>query len=283
MVVVLSRSAPSVFALLVAAIFLVSLPLPVKADLLISPIRSVLDDNNRSATLVLRNTSDGSRTYRLSWVEQLMNESGQYRRVPSSENPVSLEERVRFSPRQITVGPGENQTVRLSYRPAAGTTPGEYRSHLLFEILPDVSEPQSVMEMESGIDGVGVQLRMMMSFSIPVIVRHGITPPEVRISDVQVEPAEAGGVMGLSVTLERTGDSSSFGDIVVEMQEDENSPVVLVGRSTSVAVFTEANRRRVSVPLRQEGVPAGAWVRVAYEGREEFSGRVWDERVFRSQ
>ncbi len=43
------------------------LALPVRADVLISPLRVYLDDDKRSAVVILRNPSEGSRTYRLAW------------------------------------------------------------------------------------------------------------------------------------------------------------------------------------------------------------------------
>lgn len=253
------------------------------ADLLISPTRVVMSEEDPSAQVTLRNTSDGPRTYRLRWVEQRMKENGSYDRVEPDEVPMSAAGMIRFSPRQITVGPGENQTVRLSFRPPADFADGEYRSHLLFEILPDISEPTSTLNVETGMDGIEAELKMMMSFSIPVIIRKQVTPPEVTIADVSAIPAEEGAPMRLSVTLNRTGEGSSFGSVLVEYQTDANSEVKLLGRRQSVAIFPELERRNLVIPLRENGIPAGAWVRVAYEGRAEFDGRVWAEKVFQSR
>jgi fimbrial chaperone protein len=253
------------------------------ADLLISPTRVAMTEDNRSAEVILRNTSNGARTYRLRWVEQRMKESGAYDRIEVEDNPMSASSMIRFSPRQITVGPGENQTVRLSFRPPAGLGKGEYRSHLLFEILPDVSEPTSTMSIETGMDGIEAELNMMMSFSIPVTIRKQVEPPEVTISNVEVLPAEADSPMRLAVTLNRTGEGSSFGSVLVEYQIDAASEVQLLGRRQNVAIFPELERRRLVIPLRENGIPSGAWVRVAYEGRSEFEGRVWAEKVFQSR
>lgn len=253
------------------------------ADLLISPTRVVMSEESRSAEVTLRNTSDGPRTYRLRWVEQKMKENGAYDRVETEENPSSAAAMIRFSPRQITVGPGENQAVRLSFRPPSELEEGEYRSHLLFEILPDVSEPTSTMDIETGMEGIEAELNMMMSFSIPVTIRKQVSPPEVSISNVEAIPAEAGSPMRLAVTLERKGEGSSFGAVVVEYQKDANSEVKLLGRRQNVAIFPELDSRHLVIPLRENGIPSGAWVRVAYEGRAEFDGRVWAEKVFQSR
>ena len=269
--------------LLIALMVVVVAP-RAQAELLISPLRVVMDDGNRNATLTLRNTSSGARTYRLGWVEQRMDDGGIYHRVdPETPGHLGASEMIRFSPRQITVGPGENQTVRLSYRPPSGLAAGEYRSHLLFQVLPDVSEPSGTFEVDGGADGISMQLFMQMSFSLPVIVRQTVSVPAVSIADVAVQPAEQGKPMGLAVTLRRNGDSSSFGRVVVEAQVDERSPVELIGILNDIAVFTEAGERRVTVPLKDMTIPSGAWIRVAYEGTQEYQGRVWDERIFQNR
>lgn len=253
------------------------------ADMLISPLRVVLDDDNRSASLTLKNTSDGPRTYRLGWAEQVMTENGGYRKVGPDEvkNPASG--MIRIAPRQITVGPGENQTVRLSYRPPADQAPGEYRSHLLLQIIPDVSTPTSSMEVDSGQEGIRMVVHMQMSFTLPVIVRQNVAPPTVKLSNIEVLPGDANHPVRMALTLERSGDSSSYGDIVIEAQRNENSPVMQIGNTTGIAIFTEMDRRIVTVPLRQSNLPSGAWIRVAYVGREEHQGRVWAEQVFQNQ
>lgn len=256
-----------------------------QADLMISPLRVVMDDSNRTATLTLRNSGKGPRTYRLGWVEQRMDDMGIYHKLEDGvHNPTGASEMIRFSPRQVTVGAGENQTVRLNYRPPAGLPVGEYRSHLLFQVLAEVSEPAGSFEIDGGADGIKMKLDMQMSFSLPVIVRQGVEPPAVAITDVSVlAPAQPGEGPGLGVKLSRKGQGSSFGRLVVEAQTDERSPVEMIGVLSDIAVFSEAGERRITVPLKNIPIPKGAWIRVAYEGTQEFQGRVWDERVFQNR
>lgn len=254
------------------------------ANMLISPLRVLLDEDNRSATITLRNTSEGARTYRLEWVQQEMRESGGYKNtVDEAAIPPAAGPMIRFSPRQITIGAGQNQTVRLSYRPPADLAPGEYRSHLKFAVLPDVSEPISKLDMGKTEEGITMELDMQMSFTMPVIIRKGVPAPEVGISSIEVLPANQQEPLRLAITLERSGEASSIGNVIVEYQIDQNSPVQLIGRQGDVAIFTEVDRRIVTVPLGTASIPSGAWVRVAYEGSQEFAGSVWDERVFRAQ
>ena len=262
------------------SLLLVSLAVP--ASMLISPTRAVLDEDTQTVDLTLRNTGDGPRTYRVDWVQRRMNEQGRYRDVGDAEDWPAASELIRHSPRQITVGAEENQTVRLRYRPPEDLEPGEYRSHLRLEVLPDVSEPDAVFGGEGGDDGgLGFELKMAMSFTIPVIVRHEVSAPEVSLRNIEVlEGEEEGEDPALSMVLERQGEASAFGNLVVEMQADEQSPVQRIGERSDLAVFHEMDRREVTVRLRDAQIPVGAYVRVAYEGKHEYRNRVWDERVF---
>lgn len=254
------------------------------ANMLISPLRVLLTEDNRTATITLRNTGDGPRTYRLEWVHQQMRETGgYYREADESVLPPKAESMIRFSPRQVTIPAGQNQTVRLSYRPPANLGPGEYRSHLKFAVLADVSEPISRLDLGQSADGITMELDMQMSFTMPVLVRKEVAPPDVSISSIEVVPADQQNPLSLSITFERSGESSSFGDVIVEYQVNEGSPVSLIGKQGDVAIFTEVDRRIVTIPLGADVIPAGSFVRVAYEGKQEYSGRVLAEQVFRVQ
>lgn len=258
-----------------------------RADMLISPTRAALDtENNRQVELVLRNTSNGSRTYRLGLEDKrVIDAKGTYKAVEDGEDFPSAAGMIRFSPRQITVGPGENQTVRLSLRPPANLEPGEYRSHLRLQVVAQESEPSGVMEMgDPDREGVAFKLFMQMSFSIPVVVRHQIEVPDVAISNIKVVPAAGDDRrISLDVELTRTGEASSYGEVVVEMQKDRNSPVEMIGRKKGVYLFHETGRKIVNVPLRDQRIPPKSYIRVAYEGIEEYKGRLWDERIFQSE
>lgn len=254
------------------------------AEMLISPLRLMLDENNKSATLTIRNTGDGTRSYRLGWLEQQMNEAGTYEAIPSdqlADFPIASKH-LRFSPRQISVGPGENQTVRVSYRPPANIEVGEYRSHLLLKILPD-SAPSGSFEVGGGEEGISMQLNMLMSFAVPVVVRHQADMPEVAITKVDVLPADANNNLRLALTLSRSGNSSSYGTLRVEMQANANSPVELIGLQDDLSIFTEVTQRRVVVPLRDQAIPSGAWIRISYQGKGEYSGHTFAEQVFRNE
>ena len=253
------------------------------AEMMISPTRVLLDQDSRSATMTLRNNSQGPRTYRLSWEDKRATESGGYTEISDDAEWPSAKSLIRFSPRQITVGPGENQTVRFSFRPPADLASGEYRSHLLLEVIPDISEPTSTIRQPGPSENVGVQIFMQMSFSIPAIARYNIATPQVSIQSVKAVPVEKGKRLGLELTLAHAGDASSFGNVTVEMQRDTGSPVEEIGRYRDLSVYPELDKRKIVIPLRDKSIPKGAVVRVAYEGAKESQGTLWAEKVFKTE
>lgn len=254
------------------------------ADLLVSPTRVLMNDDNRSATLTLRNNSSGSRSYRLSWQDKHSNSDGRYTIIPENEQwPSSAKDMIRHSPRQITVGPNENQTVRFNWRPPADLPSGEYRSHILLEVIPDVSEPTATLEAKTGKDDVGIQVFMQMSFSIPVIVRHTTDAPKVSISNIEPVQTTDKEHIALKITFNRDGKASSYGRVVVEMQRNSDSPVEKIGEYRELTIFHEMDKRDLTIPLRDAVIPEGAWVRVSYEGLKEYEGILWAEKVFQAK
>ena len=255
----------------------------VYADMLISPTRVMMDNENRSATLVLRNPSNGSRSYRLTWEDKRATESGGYSKIAEDEEWPSASDMVRLSPRQITVGPGENQTVRFSFRPPADLPSGEYRSHLLLQVIPDISEPTATLDSSSPDENVGIRVFMQMSFSIPVVVRNNTDAPQVSLEGVKAVPIKNGERLGLELVFKRVGRASSFGKVLVEMQRDNDSPVELIGEYGELSIYQEVDKRKITIPLRDTRIPEGAMVRVAYEGLNEYKGTLWAEKVFQTK
>lgn len=265
-------------SIIVALVFLLSSF--THADMMISPTRVFLDEDNRSATMTLRNNSNGPRTYRLKWEDKRAIVRGGYTNIEEGEEWPSAKELVRFSPRQITVGAGENQTVRFSFRPPADLPNGEYRSHLLLQVIPDISEPTSTINRAGPNDSVGVQIFMQMSFSIPVVAKYNVMGAEVSLQEAKIVSVEKGERLGLEVVFGRTGDASSFGNVLVELQQNSESPVEEIGRYKELSIYPELDWRKIVIPLSKKEIPKGAVVRVAYEGSKESDGKLWAEKVF---
>jgi fimbrial chaperone protein len=116
-----------------------------------------------------------------------------------------------------------------------------------------------------------------------VVVRHKTQTHKVSIGDVKVIPAKGTRNASLEITFNHTGNASSFGRVVVEMQRGTGSPVELIGENRDLSIYPELDQRKIVVAIRDKNIPAGVWVRVAYEGVKEYQGLLWDEKVFKTK
>jgi P pilus assembly chaperone PapD len=257
--------------------------LSAQADILISPQRVTLNDESRQAILSLHNPGDVPRAYSLKWVERRLTEGGELIQLKDGENPSSITSMVRFSPRRVVIEPGKTQTVRLDYRPPVDLKPGEYRSHIRIgmEPLPNVKNGTEVKLGEQG--GMSFRLEALMSFTVPVFVRHGAGTATVNISAVEPVQIKRGGLIepGLKVNLTREGAFSSYGRLVVYQQINSNSPVEVIGLTEGVSIYAEINALKRELLLKPgTQLKPGSWVRITYEGEGSERGQVFAERAF---
>ncbi len=189
--------------------------LPVYADILISPQRAILTNNNPQATITLHNPGTIPRTYRLNWVERIITEEGELITLKDGENPRSIAAMVRYSPRRVIVQPGQTQTVRLNFRPPTTLQPGEYRSHLRIGQDATTDNDDSNTSSETQRDekkGISFRVEALMSFAIPIFVRHGTGNATVKISAIEpvINKQDGRSQPGLNITLSREGEFSAY-------------------------------------------------------------------------
>jgi P pilus assembly chaperone PapD len=214
-------------------------------DLMVAPTRVILEGRSRSAEISLIHRGQEPATYRIGFVELEMDERGGMReREAGADSAAAL---IRFSPRQVTLEPGQVQTVRLQLRKPADLAAGEYRSHLTFRHVPD-----ELPAVDSGA-GLAVALVPVYGVSIPVIVRHAVTGPGTLeiASAVLVEIAAAGSDVprpALRVAIRRSAETSAYFDLEVEAVGTKASEASL-GRVRGLAIYSSSPVRVVDVPL----------------------------------
>ena len=253
---------------------------PAYADLMINPTRVVLEKNTRAASIDLINDGNKPASYRVTLVNRRMLENGEFARV---EQPLPGEQfadhMVVFSPRQFTLAPGASQVVRVAVRKPAGLAAGEYRSHLSFDRLPDADESTDIENQNRSKPGdqIGIQVRALLGVSIPVIVREGDTSAAVSISHLQLrKPTSPGQPPMFDLQLNRSGNRSVYGDIVVDFRPEGSSTATTVGRVGGVAVYVPNALRRATINLQ---VPPGlalerGQLRVKFQERAEEGGKL---------
>lgn len=252
---------------------------PAAADLLISPLRVVFEGRTRQVTVVVTNQSQEPKTYRLEWAEKRAKDDGQYEDVPAEQAtglPVSSK-MVQFSPRQVTLAPGESQQVRVALRAPAELPPGEYRSHLSFV---SIGQPNRQTSRRQNQPGAGIEVFLNLGFAIPVIVRHGAAePPGARLAGAQFRLDELNRI-NLIVDIARSGAFSAYGRLRVYHRENDGAPERQIGMLNNVAMFPEVPNRRNAVILGEGSIERGI-IRIVYEGADEYAGRTWFDQSFR--
>lgn len=259
---------------LVLACLLLAPCSPAFADLMLHPTRIVFDKNARAAQVQLINNGSKPASYRISVVNRRMLESGQIAPADTAvEGERFADGMLHYSPRQVTLQPGTAQTVRIMLRKPAGLADGEYRSHLLFDKLPDVEGSASIENRGTADGQVGVVIQTLVGAAMPVIVRHGNLSANVSLDGLSLQK-DAAGFPKLALRLQREGDSSVYGDLSVTFTPRGGKPQGLA-QVSGIAVFTPNRVRQVTLPLQvPAGVAlAGGVIEAVYRDRPEAGGR----------
>jgi P pilus assembly chaperone PapD len=275
---------PLMIGMLIIFVSVFILPvMTAEAKVMVFPRRIIFEDNNRSATIRLINTGEEQITYRILFMQSRMTEDGNIERIASPEqredrlDQMMAQDLIRYSPRQVTLPPGEIQLVRLQVNKPAGLEEGEYRSRLLFQEIPENIEFEGDDSANNG--GFSIELRAIYGISIPIFVRHGELSADVEISDVQLSKNEATDLLPeIFLTINRSGSSSIYGNIEVKYIPNEGRTKIL-GRISGTALYTDVEERnlRLSLPGAQDIELNEGKIYISYSRPDEDGGGILAE------
>jgi P pilus assembly chaperone PapD len=219
-------------------------------QLMVSPTRIVFEGNEKTKQINLINNGSETGRFRISFVRKSMNSSGKIEVIDDKEPGMYSDEMVRFSPRQVTLEPGQSQTVRLMLRKKSNMADGEYRSHMMFQSLPDSAATDVEQLTSKKTEGVSIQMIPVVGIAIPVIVRQGKLNVKVSLSDFEIEQSNTVKAQSeLSLKINRQGDRSAYGDFRVDFTPKGAEPVV-IGQVNGVAVYTSTESRMLKIKLQ---------------------------------
>ena len=253
------------------------------AQLMISPTRVEFEDSERTKQVHLVNNGTDTGRYRISFVRRKMLESGQIEAIEENEPGLYSDDMVRFSPRQVTLQPGQSQTVRLMLRKKRDLEDGEYRSHLMFQALPDASTSDIEELASTESSKVSIKLIPIVGITIPVFVKQGKLSASASLSNFEIKQANTvKGGSSLSLNINRTGNESIYGDVRIYFTPKQGKSV-LIGQANGVAVYLPLDKRAFEVKLNP---PAGldlanGELNVLYlkPGESEISGKIAESRL----
>jgi fimbrial chaperone protein len=246
----------------------------VTASLLIYPIRVSFDETERSAQLTLSNTSSQTNTYRLEWQEKQAKAERGYVNLSEEEAKglPTASKMLRFSPRQVTLRPGERQLIKLVLRRPRDLAEGEYRSHLLFKALPPNKEDKEEEDTKTSIN-------IVLSFSIPVTVQQGKYDAQVSLKGTNIAYNPSTGNRKVSLNLTREGLHSSSGDISAYWTPSGGEEVLLA-KLADYNLWSELSEANISlVSTEVDFTPMDGSLRIEYEGVRDFLGNSYMNRV----
>ncbi len=218
-----------------------------QGDLLITPTRVVFEGNKQKTELNLVNIGKDTATYSVSFLQYNMTEEGTFVSIEKPDaGQMFADPYLRIFPRTITLAPGEPQVVMLQCKRKSDMATGEYRSHLYFR-ADKKANPLGLGKTDKDTTNLKVELIPIFGLSIPIIIRSGIVNVSSTLSDMKLE-TQADTIHNLKLTINRTGNISLYGDIIVQFIPPTGKAFE-IGRVNGLGVYTNINKRNVSVRL----------------------------------
>ncbi len=215
-----------------------------QGNLLITPRRVVFEGLKRTEELNLANTGQDTARYNVSIIQYRMKEDGLFEEITTPDPGQNFADKyIRFFPRSVTLGPNEAQVVKMQLTRTDQLAPGEYRSHVYFRSVPKetaLGEEKAVKDSSS----ISVKLVPIFGITIPVIIRTGPSTMKTTLSDLKINVINDT-IARLSITFNRTGNMSVYGDVKVDYIPQQGKPVT-VGTVKGIAVYTP-NEKRIFV------------------------------------
>ncbi len=247
---------PTVSAwILLAGLFLVpTLGQANKASLFIHPTLVMFAaDTRQSAVVTIVNRGDATGVFKINWVDLAMTAQGG---LESWEGvaPWSIQPYVRYSPRRVTLKPGENQLIKIALRRKQNVAEGEYYSHLKVVSLNDNVDGPVANAASDGRQTIAIKAHT--AFAIPVVWRNSTAEPSAQIESVEIDPESN----QLVVDVRRLGKLSTRGYVHVVQAGTQNpmaDPVPLV-------IYPTLERKKVSIALNGRVSKAGTEFAVIY-------------------
>ncbi len=232
-----------VWIALAAALLLPQAAFSKNAEIMMLPTRVVMENNDRSSTVVIKNTGDATGDFDIDLVDMKMGEDGMVVPYAAGETPqYSAIPLIHIAPKSVTLKPGESQNVRLLLRKPETLEPGEYRAHVKVRLVNDnADEPKAASK-----DAV-ISVKANLVIIIPVIVRNGATNLTMGIEDAKLA-RDKNGNASVNLYLTRQGNRSSMGDISVTCSHGSAKPEV-IKFFPGVSVYRPTEKRFLSVPL----------------------------------
>lgn len=169
-------------------------------NVVISPLRIVMDDKNKSSSVKIVNPGDSKTSYRISLTSMDADDLGRVKETDEKNIALNI---IKFSPKRVTLPPKGIQTIRLIARPNSSLPAGEYRAHLKISPLPPTQKEVT----KKNTDSLKINLNLLINTTIPIIFRNKDTFCSIKILDTKLKDGK------VFVTMDRQGNRSALFNI----------------------------------------------------------------------
>ena len=219
-----------------------------QGELLIFPKRIVFKDNETKNVINLINSGEETTTYSVSFTQRRMEKDGGFTRISvPEEGQLFADSYLRIYPRQVTLLPGEAQSVMIQRRRKSNMQTGEYRSHLYFRSERDNSDI-SIKRKDSS-NTLSIELIPIIGITIPIIFRSGEVSAIAALSDLKIEKLHGEDPRILFI-LNRKGNSSLYGDLTIEYYPVKGASII-IAKKRGVAIYTTIEKRNMSIKINR--------------------------------
>jgi hypothetical protein len=240
----------------------------------------VFGEKDRVQEVIIVNTANESRTYALSWVEMSQLDRLGYSVLDTNEAArfARASDFIRFTPRRITLQPGENQRVKLMLRRTSNSQDKDYRSHLKFTVIPNAVLQDNSNEKDNSAKGPSIKLNLFLNYSIPVIIKNESSAQNVTFSHVEfTRKSDSSSKPAVKFVLNKTSPGSSFGDITLLFRALNSDEFIPVGYSNNIAVHHETTILNGQVGWSEPAAMQPGELKIIYKGKQETVDTIYDE------
>lgn len=240
-----------------------------QAQLFVHPTLIMFSGAHRNGTVHVVNQGDATGVFELAWVDFAMTRSGGLS-TWDGDAPWSLQPFARFSPRRVTLRPGETQVVRVAVRPGRDTAEGEYYSHLRVVTLErDLDAATAASKTKDTAREKAITIEARTAIAIPVVWRNSDAAPRATIESAEFDPD----TNELVVELRRTGELSTRGYVHVFGAAAEGAALQALADPVPVVIYPSIEQRIVVIPLKAVDTGFHAGAEVIYAADSELTSR----------
>ena len=226
-----------------------------KASLILHPTQLFISEDDRNQSIRVINNGDATGVFEVSWVDYAMKPDGGFEEwTQEGFADWSLQDKVRYSPRRVTLAPGESQNIKIMIQRKATPPSAEYYSHL--KVIIATANLDAEQEEELTPNATSVEVKTRSGISVPVIWRNPDVAPKATISNASMDWT----AHKLTMNIVRQSGVSTRGYLHV-LVGGQNKSVV---EPIHTVIYPSIDHREVSIPLNDVNVKQGDKVTVVY-------------------